>query len=136
MTDSTFALLAAVADPQASRSALSVLLDWANVQTGWQLALVIFGFIAQAMFFGRWLVQWISTEKRRESHIPDAFWWMSLAGASMLFVYFTLRGEPVGMIGQSVGWTVYTRNLYLIYKKRRSAIPPDYADPGRTEGGG
>ena len=113
MTDLMPAVLT-TADPHAGGSVMQAIMDWANVQTGWQLFLIAFGLVAQAMFFGRWLVQWIATEKRRESHIPDAFWWMSLAGASMLFLYFTLRGEPVGMIGQSVGWAVYTRNLYLL----------------------
>ena len=37
----------------------------------------------------------------------------------MLFTYFALDRDPVGMLGQAVGWTVYTRNLYLIKAKRR-----------------
>ena len=132
MTHLTSALLVAVSDPQAPASTLDALMQWAKVDNTWQLILVVFGIVAQAMFFGRWLVQWIATERRGESHVPITFWWMSLAGASMLFIYFTLRGEPVGMLGQCVGWTVYTRNLYLIHKKRH-ALPPGYADPSHSD---
>jgi lipid-A-disaccharide synthase-like uncharacterized protein len=101
---------------------------WAKAETGWQLALVGFGVIAQGLFLCRWIVQWIATERRGESHVPVGFWWLSLAGATLLFVYFVLRGEPVGVIGQSIGWTVYSRNLYLIHKRRRH-LELDAVDP-------
>jgi lipid-A-disaccharide synthase-like uncharacterized protein len=100
-------------------------MQWANVHSGWQLAIVVFGLFAQVMFVLRWLVQWVATEQRGASHVPQAFWWISLAGASLLFVYYLMRGEPVGMLGQSVGWTVYTRNLYLI--RTKGAVPSEEA---------
>lgn len=97
---------------------------WANATEPWEMWLVAFGVFAQTLFFCRWIVQWYASEKRGESHIPMLFWWLSLGGASMLFVYFALRGEPVGMLGQSVGWIIYCRNIYLIGKKKRSAELP------------
>lgn len=100
-------------------SFIQSLMDWAKVTNNWELGLVVFGIAAQAIFFGRWLVQWIASERKGESHMPDLFWWLSLVGASMLFVYFILRGEPVGVLGQSVGWIVYSRNLYLIKRQRK-----------------
>ena len=122
-------LLATAAEAGGS-SWLDHVLKWANAESTWGLILVIFGLAAQALFFGRWVVQVIATEKRKESHVPELFWWMSLVGASMLFVYFTLRREPVGMIGQSIGWTVYIRNLYHIHRGKRLADPtPDDAEP-------
>jgi lipid-A-disaccharide synthase-like uncharacterized protein len=114
---------------------LQGLLDWAKVDTGWELGLIVFGLFAQSLFFGRWLVQWIATERRGMSHVPELFWWMSLFGATLLFVYFLLRGEPVGLIGQSIGWTVYCRNLHLIHKHKRAQsagqvdATPEPADP-------
>ncbi len=111
MTD-LFALLAAApAEPAGLLDRL-----WASVDEPWEAALFFFGLIAQTMFFGRWIVQWGATERRGESHMPIAFWWMSLAGATMLLVYFTLRAELIGMLGQSIGWAVYSRNLWLIRK--------------------
>jgi len=102
-------------------SAIDQLMRWVKVETGWELGVVIFGLVAQLAFLGRWIVQWVASEKRGESHVPELFWWLSLTGASMLMIYYVLRGEPVGIIGQSVGWTVYTRNLYLIRVKHRRA---------------
>ena len=92
---------------------------WANAESPGELVLLVFGLLAQAIFFGRWVVQWLASERRGESHMPELFWWLSLLGASMLLVYFILRHEPVGMIGQCVGWTVYARNLHLIHRARR-----------------
>lgn len=115
-------LLAQASESVAHGSVFDAFLHWAKVENGWQLALVGFGLMAQAVFFGRWLVQWIASERKRESHMPDMFWWLSLVGASLLLVYFILRGEPVGAIGQSVGWIVYSRNLYLIKVKHRRLV--------------
>jgi len=116
----------AAADAGAADSLLDAALRWAKIDTGWELGLVVFGLVAQALFFLRWVIQWIATERRGESHVPVLFWWVSLVGASLLFVYFAFRREPVGMLGQSIGWVVYMRNLHLLRKKRiRSAEPAD-----------
>ncbi len=100
-------------------SVLERLMAWAKVTEAWELWLLGFGVIAQATFFCRWIVQWIASERRRASHVPELFWWLSLAGATMLLVYFTLRGEPVGILGQLVGWLVYSRNLYFVRVKHK-----------------
>ena len=109
----------ATGDLVSTGSSIEALMRWVKVETAWELGVVLFGLLAQATFLGRWIVQWLASEKRGESHVPELFWWLSLAGASMLMVYYVLRGEPVGIIGQSVGWIIYTRNLYLIKVKHR-----------------
>ena len=80
---------------------------------GW----VVLGLLGQVVFAGRMIVQIIASEKKRKSVVPVAFWWMALAGASMLLIYFVWRKDVVGIIGQSTGWLIYTRNLYFIYLK-------------------
>ena len=97
-------------------------MEWANVEEPWELWLFGFGLIAQLTFFGRWIVQWIASERRRQTHMPQLFWWLSLAGATMLLVYFTLRREPIGMLGQSVGWLIYGRNLYFVKVKHKQVM--------------
>jgi lipid-A-disaccharide synthase-like uncharacterized protein len=92
---------------------------WANAESPGELVLLVFGVLAQMIFFGRWVVQWIASERRGTSHMPELFWWLSLLGASMLLVYFFLRREPVGILGQCVGWTVYARNLHLIHRAKQ-----------------
>jgi len=77
---------------------------------------VIFGLIAQALFFLRWIVQWIASEGKRRSVIPVSFWWLSIAGASGLLIYAIQRRDPVFIAGMSVGFIVYFRNLWLIYR--------------------
>lgn len=118
MIDGIDLLLAATNGASEQGGLYGLLLKWARINSTWQLILVIFGLVAQVVFFGRWLVQWIASERRGESHMPEIFWWLSLVGATMLLVYFILRQEPVGVVGQAVGWTVYGRNLYLIRRKR------------------
>ncbi|MAG22842.1 MAG: lipid A biosynthesis protein [Rhodospirillaceae bacterium] len=75
---------------------------------------VAVGFLGQAMFSMRFLIQWISSEKRRESVIPIAFWYFSVAGGATLLAYAIHRLDPVFIVGQAAGLLVYARNLYFI----------------------
>ena len=94
---------------------------WFDVAAPWEAWWLLVGLVAQGAFFARWIIQWAVSERRRESVIPTLFWWCSLAGATLLLVYFIGRREPVGVLGQAVGWVVYSRNLYLIRLKRRQS---------------
>lgn len=82
--------------------------------------LLVLGFTGQTIFGSRFLVQWIFSEMKGESHIPMAFWFLSIGGGLMLLTYAILRKDPVIIFGQSMGVLVYTRNLMLIYRKRKS----------------
>jgi lipid-A-disaccharide synthase-like uncharacterized protein len=84
------------------------------------------GFVAQALFASRFVVQWISSEKAGRSVVPVAFWYLSLGGALLLLTYAIYRKDPVFIIGQSVGGLIYARNLVLISRKGSS---PDDAAP-------
>ncbi len=119
-------LFVAASDTTApGRSALDALLEWFDLGDPGRKWLVVFGLVGQATFFFRWIIQWITSERRGESHMPELFWWFSLAGAIMLFTYFVIDHDPVGIVGQGVGWVVYGRNLYLIrFKHRRPAGEP------------
>jgi lipid-A-disaccharide synthase-like uncharacterized protein len=66
----------------------------------------------------RFVVQWIASEKRKESIIPVSFWAFSLAGSMVLLIYAIYRKDPVFILGQAFGFTVYIRNLQLIFKKK------------------
>jgi lipid-A-disaccharide synthase-like uncharacterized protein len=84
----------------------------------WDIWLIV-GFAAQALFSLRFLIQWIVSEKRKESHVPLAFWYFSIAGGGMLLAYAIHRQDPVFIVGQAGGLLIYFRNLYLIMQKRR-----------------
>ena len=80
---------------------------------------VILGFVAQAMFVGRFAVQWIASERRGESVVPIAFWYLSLLGSWGLLSYALWRQDIVIILGQAFNSIIYIRNLTLIYRKRR-----------------
>ncbi len=80
---------------------------------------VVLGFIAQAMFTGRFLVQWIESERQGKSVIPIAFWFFSIAGGLLLFAYALYRRDPVFILGQGFGVFVYVRNLWLVLREQK-----------------
>ena len=80
---------------------------------------LIFGFIGQAMFTMRFLIQWIASEKRKESVIPVSFWYFSLAGGLIVLSYAIHRLDPVFILAYLPGNFIYLRNLYFLYKKKR-----------------
>jgi lipid-A-disaccharide synthase-like uncharacterized protein len=79
----------------------------------------IIGFGGLAMFQARWIVQWLHSERKKESVIPVAFWWLSLVGSLMELMYFLRQQDSVGIGGYCISAVPYTRNLMLVYKKRR-----------------
>ncbi|MDX1683127.1 MAG: lipid-A-disaccharide synthase N-terminal domain-containing protein [Phycisphaeraceae bacterium] len=89
-----------------------------NVTSPLGILWIVTGLLGQVLFTGRMLVQWLMSEKHGRSVVPPIFWWMSLAGASMLMIYFIWRQDIVGIIGQATGWGIYVRNLWLIYLPR------------------
>ncbi|MHC5542678.1 lipid-A-disaccharide synthase N-terminal domain-containing protein [Singulisphaera rosea] len=80
------------------------------------------GFLGQAVFTARFLVQWLASEKKRDSVIPVAFWWLSLLGGATLLVYAIHRRDPVIIVGQAMGLVVYVRNLMLVARARQRAV--------------
>lgn len=78
---------------------------------------IIIGFIGQSLFFMRFFVQWLASEKAGRSIIPNAFWYFSMLGGLTLFIYALWRQDPVFIIGQSTGLFIYARNIYFIRKK-------------------
>lgn len=76
------------------------------------------GLLGQAMFFMRFFMQWLHSERQRRSVIPVVFWYFSLAGGVTLLAYAIYRQDPVFILGQSTGLVIYLRNLYFISQER------------------
>jgi lipid-A-disaccharide synthase-like uncharacterized protein len=87
-------------------------------QLDWWVAL---GFLAQALFSMRFLVQWIASERAGRSVIPTAFWVFSIGGGVLLFAYSLYRRDPVFIAGQGLGLFIYLRNLYFVLRERGQA---------------
>ena len=88
-----------------------------TAQTVW----IGIGFLGQALFSARFIIQWLASERLRQSVVPLAFWWFSLAGGATLLSYALWRGDPVFVLGQGLGLVVYLRNLMLIRQHRQTA---------------
>jgi lipid-A-disaccharide synthase-like uncharacterized protein len=78
---------------------------------------VLLGFVAQALFTARFLVQWIASEREGRSVIPVAFWFFSIGGGVLLLAYALYRKDIVFIAGQAFGVFVYLRNLYFVLNK-------------------
>lgn len=79
---------------------------------------LIFGYLGQTLFFSRFFVQWIASERAGKSVVPVAFWFLSLSGGLVLLAYSIWRQDPVFILGQSCGALIYTRNIMLIRRER------------------
>ena len=79
-----------------------------------------FGILAQLVFTGRFLVQWIESEREGRSVVPVAFWILSIIGGTMTLVYGLVRHDAIIILGQVLANVIYVRNLMLIARSRRS----------------
>ncbi len=80
---------------------------------------LIVGFAGQAMFSARFLVQWLASEKAKRSVMPNAFWYFSILGGSILLSYAIWRQDPVFIVGHGAGLFIYLRNLHLLRREAR-----------------
>lgn len=94
------------------------------------LTWVVVGFVGQALFFMRFFVQWLASERARASVIPNAFWYFSIGGGSILLLYAIVKADPVFIVGQGMGLLIYLRNIHLIHHKKA----PEKEQGGAPEG--
>ena len=98
-------------------------MSWFGAESWSDAAWIGVGFLGQAAFTSRFLVQWVASERRQDSVVPTAFWWFSLLGGTILLTYAVYKKDPVIIVGQCAGVFIYTRNLFLISRGRRSREP-------------
>ena len=94
---------------------------------------IAIGFLGQGLFFGRWLVQWIVSERKAESQMPVAFWYLSLIGGLITLAHAIYRRDPVFIAGQSIGALVYIRNLMLIHRRGPLSTSGQVASVGKSQ---
>lgn len=80
---------------------------------------IVIGFIGQALFSARFIVQWLKSEREKKSVFPVAFWYFSIAGGITLSAYAIYRQDPVFIVGQLTGLFIYFRNLYFVVYERK-----------------
>ena len=82
---------------------------------------LVIGFSGQLLFSGRFLIQWITSERKGQSVVPKSFWLLSISGSALLLSYAIYRLDPVFIVAQSFGFVVYFRNLQLLRKEQLSS---------------
>ena len=99
---------------------LLVTLGLVNLRPGYadSLPWLVIGGIGQALWSSRFVVQWMLSERAARSHIPEAFWWISLTGNVLLLSYAIYLGDPVWIAGLALGPVVQVRNLMILYRAR------------------
>src|SRR5262245_33532617 len=83
---------------------------------------VLLGYVGQSLFSLRSIVHWVASEPAGPSVIPVAFWFFSIGGGMLLFVYALYIRDPVFILGQGFGLFVYLRNLYFVLRERKAAL--------------
>ncbi len=84
---------------------------------------LMIGFVGQALFSARFIVQWLKSEREKKSVFPIAFWYFSIGGGLTLLVYALYRQDPVFIVGQFTGLFIYLRNLYFVVHERKNLKP-------------
>lgn len=91
---------------------------------------IVLGLVGQFTFMGRFVVQWIASERIGKSIIPVYFWYMSIVGSLLLLLYALHRQDPIFILGYGGGSIIYIRNLILIHKEKKQEAFKN--DPGRV----
>ena len=80
----------------------------------------ITAFVGEVVFGGRFILQWLVSEYRKQSHVPVAFWYMSIVGSIILLAYFIHKASLALIIAFTLQIFIYVRNLFLIKKNKNS----------------
>ena len=77
------------------------------------------GVAGQALFAGRFILQWVTTERRRESVIPVAFWYLSVAASVLQLASFVQLRDWIFALGIATTLPIYTRNIWIIHRHKQ-----------------
>ncbi len=81
-------------------------------------AWTLFGFAAQFVFFLRFVIQWLASEREKKSVVPIGFWYLSIVGSIMILIYALQRKDIVFIAGQFLALFIYARNIILRKQSR------------------
>jgi lipid-A-disaccharide synthase-like uncharacterized protein len=93
------------------------IMSWVYAQFNlWTLV----GLFGQTMFMMRFVMQWIASERAKQSVMPEIFWYFSLGGGLIVLVYAIHKQDLVFILGQGLGVFIYLRNIYFIRQKKNA----------------
>ena len=91
--------------------------------------LIVYGSAGQVIFTLRFIYQWYYSNRRHMSILPIGFWVISLVGSGIIVSYAIFRLDPVLILGQSVGFITYTRNIMIGTKENKKKRAPENENP-------
>lgn len=108
--------------------------DWMHAVFVQQFSFwIVLGFVGQALFTMRFLVQWVASERARRSIVPASFWTFSILGGSVLLIYAISRKDPVFIAGQAAGLFIYFRNVwFILHERRQKAEAQQAVEPAKA----
>ena len=74
---------------------------------------VLIGFFGQFVFFLRFMVQWLVSEKKKMVVVPMAFWYLSIVGTLITLAYAVHIKDIVFSTAQVLSLFIYWRNMSL-----------------------
>lgn len=108
--------------------ALQTWMPWLYNHSYWW---TVFGFLGNALFSSRFLLQWLASEKKRSLVVPAYFWHLSFWGSVINVIYaFHIDNAPI-IFGVIALPFIYGRNLVLL---RRTKNPETVAQPVTESG--
>lgn len=101
---------------------LSTFVPWLYWESGWW---TVFGVLANVTFTGRFILQWLHSEKAKKVVVPEIFWQLSFWGSVMNLIYCIHLDKFPLILGCCFLPFLYGRNLYLLYKHQPIVSPGD-----------
>ncbi len=95
---------------------------WLYWNSGWWTVL---GFVAGFTFSGRFILQWIHSEKAKKVVVPSLFWHLSFWGSVMNLIYFIHVDRAPLIFANCFLPFLYGRNLYLLSRHQPISSPGD-----------
>ncbi len=101
---------------------LSPYLPWLYWRSLWWTVL---GFAGGFTFSGRFVLQWIHSEKAKRVVVPTIFWHLSFWGSVLNTIYFLHLDAAPAIFANCFLPFLYGRNLYLLYRRKPVVSPGD-----------
>lgn len=90
----------------------------------------VVGLTGSCIFGLRFIIQWIASERAKQSVIPFGFWECSALGSILTLSYFAIyRHDSVGILQTALPLPIYLRNLYFRWTKHRAQHPGNEPRP-------
>ena len=80
---------------------------------------IALGFLGQALFGLRLVVQWLASEREKRYVVPASFWYLSVPAGVILLIYAIWRRDPVFIVNEAVCLVIFIRNIVMTRK-----VPP------------